>query len=50
MLEKERHTRIEQIEKATLDTLIVNKLILVCSNKTSHSQPELRVFIDIVGE
>ena len=50
MFEEKCHTCVEEIEKATLDTLIVNKLIFVSSNKTCHSQPELRIFVDIVGE
>ena len=45
MFEEKCHTCVEEIEKATLDTLIVNKLIFVSSNKTCHSQPELRIFV-----
>lgn len=50
MLNKESHSGIKEVEKATLNMLIVDKFILVSSYETGHSKSELWIFINIVRE
>lgn len=50
VLEEERHTRVEQIKETTFYALIVDKFIFVCADKTSHPQPKLWIFLNVVRE
>jgi len=50
VFKKESHTSIKKVEESTLSTLVVDKLILVSSYETSHSQPKLWELINVVRE